>query len=213
MKHYTTIYRLSRLEETIVFDSEKAVCEFVGVKPCGISSCYLKGKECRGWKIERIGLSTHGETNTRVHKIWSSMHERCERKSHEHFDCYGGRGIKVCEEWNDYGKFREWALNNGYKENLTLDRIDVNGDYCPENCRWADWTTQQNNKRNNHNLTYRGQTKTIAEWSRVTGINKTTIRARLISGWCVEDVLNKPVRKRLNRYKFRAKMDLEEDEQ
>lgn len=212
MKHYTTIYRLSRLEETIVFDSEKAVCEFVGVKPCGISSCYLKGKECRGWKIERIGLSTHGETNTRVHKIWSSMHERCERKSHEHFDCYGGRGIKVCEEWNDYGKFREWALNNGYKENLTLDRIDVNGDYCPENCRWADWTTQQNNKRNNHNLTYRGQTKTIAEWSRVTGINKTTIRARLISGWCVEDVLNKPVRKRLNRYKFRAKMEFEEDE-
>lgn len=212
MKHYTTIYRLSRLAETIVFDSEKAACEFVGVKPCGISSCYLKGKECRGWKIERIGLSTHGETNTRIHKIWSSMHERCERKSHEHFDCYGGRGIKICEEWDKYEKFREWALNNGYKENLTLDRIDVNGDYCPENCRWSDWTTQQNNKRNNHNLTYRGQAKTIAEWSRVTGINKTTIRARLISGWCVEDVLNKPVRKRLNRYKFRAKMEFEEDE-
>lgn len=212
MKHYTTIYRLSRLAETIVFDSEKAACEFVGVKPCGISSCYLKGKECRGWKIERIGLSTHGETNTRIHKIWSSMHERCERKSHEHFDCYGGRGIKICEEWDKYEKFREWALNNGYKENLTLDRIDVNGDYCPENCRWSDWATQQNNKRNNHNLTYRGQTKTIAEWSRVTGINKTTIRARLISGWCVEDVLNKPVRKRLNRYKFRAKMEFEEDE-
>lgn len=212
MKHYTTIYRLSRLAETIVFDSEKAACEFVGVKPCGISSCYLKGKECRGWKIERIGLSTHGETNTRIHKIWSSMHERCERKSHEHFDCYGGRVIKICEEWDKYEKFREWALNNGYKENLTLDRIDVNGDYCPENCRWSDWTTQQNNKRNNHNLTYRGQTKTIAEWSRVTGINKTTIRARLISGWCVEDVLNKPVRKRLNRYKFRAKMEFEEDE-
>lgn len=212
MKHYTTIYRLSRLAETIVFDSEKAACEFVGVKPCGISSCYLKGKECRGWKIERIGLSTHGETNTRIHKTWSSMHERCERKSHEHFDCYGGRGIKICEEWDKYEKFREWALNNGYKENLTLDRIDVNGDYCPENCRWSDWATQQNNKRNNHNLTYRGQTKTIAEWSRVTGINKTTIRARLISGWCVEDVLNKPVRKRLNRYKFRAKMEFEEDE-
>lgn len=62
MKHYTTIYRLSRLEEAIVFDSEKAACEFLGVKPCGVSSCYLKGKECRGWKIERIGISTHGET-------------------------------------------------------------------------------------------------------------------------------------------------------
>lgn len=211
MKHYTTIYRLSRLEETIVFDSEKAACEFVGVKPCGISSCYLKGKECRGWKIERIGLSTHGETNTRIHKIWSSMHERCERKSHEHFDCYGGRGIKICAEWDDYEKFREWTLNNGYKENLTLDRIDVDGDYCPENCRWSDWTTQQNNKRNNHNLTYRGQTKTISEWSRVTSINKTTIRARLMSGWCAEDVLNKPVRKSLNRYKSRAKMNLEDE--
>ena len=70
MKHYTTIYRLSRLAETIVFDSEKAACEFVGVKPCGISSCYLKGKECRGWQIERIGLSTHEETTSRIHKTW-----------------------------------------------------------------------------------------------------------------------------------------------
>ena len=86
MKHYTTIYRLSRLEEARVFDSEKAACEFLCVKPCGVSSYYLKGKECRGWKIERIGLSTHGETNTRIHRIWSSMHERCARKSHEHFD-------------------------------------------------------------------------------------------------------------------------------
>lgn len=211
MKHYTTIYRLSRLEEDRVFDSEKAACEFLGVKPCGVSSYYLKGKECRGWKIERIGLSTHGETNTRIHRIWSSMHERCERKSHEYFRCYGGRGIKICEEWNDYKKFREWALNNGYSENLTLDRIDVNGDYCPENCRWADWEIQQNNKRSNHNLTYGGKTQTISEWSRSTGINKTTIRARIMAGWSVEDVLNKPVRKRLNGHRLYARMDLEDD--
>lgn len=140
------------------------------------------------------------------------MHERCERKSHEYFRCYGGRGIKICEEWNDYKKFREWALNNGYSENLTLDRIDVNGDYCPENCRWADWEIQQNNKRSNHNLTYGGKTQTISEWSRSTGINKTTIRARIMAGWSVEDVLNKPVRKRLNGHRIYAKMDLEDDE-
>lgn len=140
------------------------------------------------------------------------MHERCERKSHEYFHCYGGRGIKICEEWNDYKKFREWALNNGYSENLTLDRIDVNGDYCPENCRWANWEIQQNNKRSNHNLTYGGKTQTISEWSRSTGINKTTIRARIMAGWSVEDVLNKPVRKRLNGHRLYAKMNLEEDE-
>lgn len=211
MKHYTTIYRLSRLEEARTFDSERAACEFLGVKPSGVSSCYLKGKECRGWRIERIGLSTHGETNTRLHRIWSAMHERCERKSHEYFHCYGGRGIKVCEEWNDYKKFREWALNNGYAENLTLDRINVNDNYCPENCRWADWEIQQNNKRSNHNLTYEGQTKTISEWSRFTGINKTTIRARIASGWSADDVLNKPVRKRLNGHGLYAKMDLEDE--
>lgn len=211
MKHYTTIYKPYKDDDIKVFGSEKDACQFLGVKKCSVASCFRKKSKCKGWKVERVGISTHGETKTRLHKIWEAMRSRCCDKNHKHFGDYGGRGIHICEEWSDYIHFRNWALNNGYSEDLTLDRIDVNGDYCPENCRWADWEIQQNNKRSNHNLTYGGKTQTISEWSRSTGINKTTIRARIMAGWSVEDVLNKPVRKRLNGHRIYAKMDLEED--
>ena len=116
------------------------------------------------------------------------MHERCERKSHEYFHCYGGRGIKICEEWNDYKKFREWALNNGYSENLTLDRIDVNGNYCPENCRWATYKEQCRNKRNSVIMESPIEEMTVAEYCEKTGANPFVIYSRIRRGSSKDEV-------------------------
>lgn len=195
MKHYTTIYKLYKDDDIKVFGSEKDACQFLGVKKCSVASCFRKKSKCKGWKVERVGISTHGETKTRLHKIWEAMRSRCCDKNHKHFGDYGGRGIHICEEWSDYIHFRNWALNNGYSEDLTIDRINVNGNYCPENCRWVTMKEQQNNKRTNRYISMNGETHTIAEWSEITGIKKTTLRERLNSGWSVEKSLNAPVKK------------------
>lgn len=139
----------------------------------------------------------HGGTGTRLHKIWSSMKERCSRPTHSYYADYGGRGIAVCEEWrNDFPTFKKWAEANGYADNLTIDRKDVNGDYSPDNCRWATMREQQNNKRSNHLVSLNGVTHTITEWADILGINKTTIKERLRCGWSEEQALTTPVRKR-----------------
>lgn len=124
----------------------------------------------------------NGFGSTKICKVWRQMHDRCENVKNRAFQNYGGRGIKVCTEWsgkNGFENFRLWAISHGYKEGLTIDRIDVNGDYCPENCRWATVKQQNNNQRDNHKLTYDNQTHTIAEWSDITGISQSLILARI----------------------------------
>lgn len=212
---YSTRYALTKDGERIEFSSEKEACDFLGVKKCSVSSCYRRGSKCKGYEIEKIGLSTHGETKTRLHRIWCAMRERCESASHMHYENYGGRGISVCEEWNhDFVAFRDWAMSHGYQDGLTIDRIDVDGDYCPENCRWASVKEQQNNKRSNHIMRLNGVEHTISEWSEILGIKKTTIKERLNIGWSDEEALTVPVRKRKRGYRpsasYGAKMDGEE---
>ena len=108
----------------------------------------------------------------------------------------GGRGITVCDEWSEYVPFRDWAIKAGYRNNLTIDRIDVDGNYSPENCRWATIREQQNNKRSNHLICLDGVSHTIGEWSEMLGIRKTTLRMRLASGWDERKALLTPVRQR-----------------
>lgn len=122
------------------------------------------------------------------------MRERCNNPNFVHFDNYGGRGICVCKEWaENYGAFREWALDNGYKDDLTLERKDNDGDYCPDNCKWATPKEQANNRHSNHLLTLKGITHNIEEWSKITGLPRHVIDGRLRRGWDTEKTLSTPV--------------------
>ncbi len=127
----------------------------------------------------------------RLYQIWADMKRRCYTKYRENYKYYGARGIEVCDEWkNNFESFKEWALANGYKEHLTIDRIDVNGNYEAQNCRWCTVAEQNNNKRTNKVLEFEGERHTISEWSRITGIDKSTINKRVFKrGWSVEDAL------------------------
>lgn len=208
MKNHTTVYRISKNGQQITFDSEKDACAFLVVAQCSVASCYRRKAKCKGWDIEKVRSSSHGETKTRLFKIWGSMHERCERSKHKHYADYGGRGITVCKEWKEFVPFRDWANLNGYSENRSIDRINVNAGYSPENCRWVTTKEQANNKRNNHRVSWNGNTFTLAEWADISGLNPTTIKERLKAGWSVEDALSKPVRKRTKGYRSSsAKMD------
>lgn len=122
------------------------------------------------------------------------MHERCSKSSSKSFKDYGGRGIRVCDAWNEFTVFRDWAVSNGYSDELTIDRINSNGNYEPANCRWATRTEQNNNKRNTPWITVHGQTMSLASAARRFGINHGTLVGRLGRGWppeqAVEPVVN-----------------------
>ena len=130
----------------------------------------------------------HHPENERLLRIWRAMLHRCYKETDEHYDYYGGRGIKVCDDWHDFEAFQKWALANGYADNLTIDRLDGNKDYCPENCSWATMTVQNNHKSDTKWLTYKGKTQSLSDWCRELGLDYFRIKARLNSlGWSVED--------------------------
>lgn len=117
---------------------------------------------------------------TRLNNIYHNMKQRCYNSKKPDYKYYGARGIKVCTEWlTSYSNFKEWAVTNGYSEGLTIDRIDVNGDYCPANCRWITQKEQCNNMRSNHYITYNGCTKTLSEWAETLGLPYGRLKDRL----------------------------------
>lgn len=143
---------------------------------------------------------THHESTSRLYEIYYNMKKRCENENAINYHNYGGRGIKVCEEWKEYLPFSQWAKANGYSDNLTLDRIDNNGNYCPENCRWVTYKEQANNTRVNRVICFNDQSHTLTEWSVITGIKKTTIHQRLKRGWSVEKALTQEPKKEVMTY-------------
>lgn len=163
-------------------------------------SCGCYGRELASVRAYKQHL-THGHSSSRLYGIWNAMKQRCNNPNVKEYNFYGGRGIKVCDEWShDYTSFERWMLDNGYSEEekrgkCTLDRIDVNGDYCPENCRLATQKQQANNTRKNRLLTYNGSTKTVSEWADFMGMNANTLRSRLSYGWSVERCLTQPIRR------------------
>lgn len=130
--------------------------------------------------------------NQRIYNIWRAIIHRCYSTNDKQYRYYGGKNIKVCTEWlNNYELFQLWALENGYADDLTIDRIDSNKDYCPENCRWATLKEQANNKSNNKFIEYMGEIKTLAQWCEILGLNYHRTKARLNTcHWSVEDAFN-----------------------
>lgn len=125
----------------------------------------------------------------RIYKIWIGIKSRCLNNNNQAFSKYGERGITVCDEWLDFTTFKQWALNNGYADDLSIDRIDVNGDYCPENCRWVNETVQANNRRTSSYLTLDKETHTKAEWEKIMGLPKGIINQRINAGWTIQQAI------------------------
>lgn len=136
------------------------------------------------------------KSETPLYHIWEGMKSRCFNSNAKNYGFYGGRGITVCEEWaNSFEVFHKWALENGYENDLTIDRIDNNGNYCPENCRWVTRQVQQRNLRSNVSITYGNRTMCVAEWAECFNIPYNVLWERLNNKWSVERALTTPVRK------------------
>ena len=134
----------------------------------------------------------HGMARSRIYKIWINMKSRCYNINTKSYKDYGRKGIRVCSEWkNDFKNFYDWAILNGYKDNLTIDRINVNENYKPSNCRWVNKKEQANNTTRNHYIELNGEKHTLQQWSEKTKIKSSTIRERLKRGWTIEKALSK----------------------
>lgn len=157
-------------------------------KSCGCLYSKIGGKSKHG--------TERGESKTRLYKIWSRMIWRCERPNYKYFKDYGGRGIAVCSDWHNFKLFKEWANNNGYSEYLSLDRIENDKGYSPDNCRWATAKQQANNRRNNVKVFYQGEERTIAEWADKFGFNYPRFYQALKRGQTIADCIEKEVNRR-----------------
>lgn len=144
------------------------------VKSCGC--LYFESNKERNKK--------HGLTHSRIYKVWCSMKNRCHCVGNIAFDNYGGRGIKVCQEWyNDFQAFYDWAMSHGYTDEKFIDRIDNNGDYCPQNCRWSTMKEQQNNRRNNRQIWYKNHLYTVSQLAEKLNLSRSALAWRLDNGW------------------------------
>jgi hypothetical protein len=184
-----------RFNEMVCWD---CVCDCG--KTVNVPAYYLTSgqtQSCGCLQRERTSKANtiHGDSKRKaessLYRIYKHMIWRCENPNCKDYANYGGRGIKVCDEWKkSYLAFKEWALKNGYEPHLTIDRIDVNGDYKPSNCRWITLTEQENNRRDNVFLVFDGVRKTASQWAREYGVKPSKIYYRKRKGWSDDAIKN-----------------------
>lgn len=182
-------------------------------KKKGILRYWLCECECGKVKVIRTSSLTSGHTkscgclystqnnqsHSRLYKILDGMKGRCYYSKNNRFRYYGAKGITICDEWlDDFKNFYKWAITNGYRDDLTIDRIDVNGNYEPSNCRWVDARKQARNKSDNRLLTYKNQTLCVSEWCVLFGLKYGTLISRIKRGWSVEKALTTPIFQKAN---------------
>lgn len=161
---------------------------------CGDTrSCGCLQKEMVAARMTSHG-ATVGRKRDRLYGVWAGMLTRTRNPNADNYKYYGGRGISVCDDWLRYENFRDWALNNGYDDmadhgKCTIDRVDDDGDYCPNNCRWVSASVQANNQRSNKLLTYNGETHNIKEWSVKLNINYSTLKKYVRNGKTLDDII------------------------
>lgn len=187
----TALYRLYNYHKKGVY--WLCVCEcgnLTEVSSLNLLSYHTTSCGCLQKEMTSKARKKHGKRHTKIYGVWQGMKRRCYNKNNPKYPIYGGRGITVCDEWNDdFQAFYNWAMSNGYKNGLTLDRINCDGNYEPNNCRWATQQQQQRNRRNNHNITLNGETHCLLEWCEILGVNYNTVTSRLHYGWSVEKAL------------------------
>lgn len=153
----------------------------------------------------------HSLSKTSLYDCWTAIKQRCLNPKSPYFNNYGGRGIKICDEWLCFKSFSKWAFENGYSEKLTIDRIDVNGNYEPSNCRWVDRKTQARNRRDSRLLEIDGITKSISEWCEIYSVNYNTVNNRIWRGWDWKEALMAPYGVRRKQYKKETRYCISQD--
>ena len=151
---------------------------------------------CLALENKRKMHTTHGKAHTRLNSVYRQMKQRCYSETSHAFKYYGGRGIAICDEWlADFQNFYDWAIKNGYEKGLSIDRIDVNGNYEPSNCRWADDKTQARNTRHCKYITYKNETLPLAAWCEKLGLNYATVQQRINKlKWGIQKAFETPTR-------------------
>lgn len=177
---------------------EKCLCDcgkIKFVKLGQLKNGRTKSCGCYHDEISRERQTTHGMTGTRLYRIWSTMKSRCLNPNTDYYYLYGGKGISVCDEWrNNFDSFFKWSIEHGYDDSLTIDRMDSNKDYCPENCRWVTFKEQANNTSRNHLLEYNGDLYTLAELSELVNVPYAILKHRIYDGMSVRSAIEKPHR-------------------
>lgn len=190
----TVIERMDNSPKGIVVWKCQCECgNYTFVRGSNLKSGAVKSCGCLGKDRKKY---THCESKTKLYRQWKSMMYRCYKPNHRAYHLYGGRGIRVCEEWKTYEGFKEWVLQTKPKDgdNLTVDRINVDGDYSPQNCRWVDMKTQANNRRSCRYYEYNGEVKDLMEWCDELSLDYKRVHNRIYKlKWSFERAITTPV--------------------
>lgn len=163
----------------------------------------IKSCGCLVLEISSEKATTHGKSHSRLYNTWLFMRRRCGNCNDQAYPRYGGRGIEVCDEWKaNFQSFYDWAISNGYRPELSIDRIDNDKGYSPENCRWATSSEQARNRRSNHLITFAGETHSMIEWAEIVDIPLNVLCLRIVRyGWPIWRALTEPLHKRNRKTK------------
>ena len=179
---------------------------------CG-KTTIVRGKNLKTGAVKSCGClrhnatnKTHNMTHTRIYQTWASMKSRCYNPKNRSYKDYGGRGIKVCGEWiNNFECFYDWAVKSGYSDSLTIERINVDGDYCPDNCKWLPKSEQANNRKSCIVISYQGKTQNLSQWCKELGLDYKRVNNRIVKlGMTFEEAITKPVQTNKRNMKARS---------
>lgn len=200
---WTVLKRAENKGNTVMWECKCDCGNYGFIASHSLTSGNSKSCGCYHKEIAKKFSTTHGKSNTKLFGVWNGIIERTTNKNNKSYYNYGGRGITICDEWkDDFQAFYVWAINNGYKDGLSIDRIDNDNGYYPENCRWVGDFEQANNKRNNHKIEFNGEIHGIEEWARIIGISGSSLLSRLKNGWTLEQALTTKPNGYMKRQKF-----------